>query len=359
MAVLFKALTLFVLLNVLYGVVQPRVADVSVYNRLIPGLERMPFGVSSDPYTLTVDNADAMFAAHAISAAKPADEFRVAVVGDSSVWGEGLSVNETLTGQWNRLGLVCGGRSMRFYNLGYPHPSILKDLIFMQETQTRQPDAVVWLITLNTLMNQSRLHPFIRENRVRALQIMDAYQIPFAPRAELEKFPPTFYDETLMGQREFLARWLRLQALGVVRSAAGTDMVVEPGSFESLPHDVKKNPNYRDLTPGTDLRPQLLLEALAAGYDLAGDVPLVLVNEPIFVANGQNSEIRYNDLYPRWAYDQYRELVAAQAAAWNYLDLWNAVPPENFTDSPMHVNAQGERLLAETITPALLASACK
>lgn len=359
LAVFFKALALFVLVNVLYGLVQPRVADVSAYNRFIPGLERMPFGVSTDPYTLTVDNADAMFAAHAISAPKPANEFRVVVVGDSSVWGEGLSVEETLTGQWNSLGLVCGGRSMRFYNLGYPHPSILKDLIFLQETQTRQPDAIVWLITLNTLMNQSRLHPFIRENRGRALQIMDAYQIPFAPRAELEKHPPTFFDDTLLGQREFLARWLKLQTLGLVRSATGTDTVVAPEGYEPLPHDLKKNPNYRDLTPGTDLRPSLLLEALAAGNDLAGGVPVVLVNEPIFVANGQNSEIRYNDLYPRWAYDQYRELVAAQATAWSYLDLWNIIPSEYFTDSPMHLNAQGEQLLAEAITPTLLASTCK
>ncbi len=60
LAVFFKALALFVLVNVLYGLVQPRVADVYAYNRFIPGLERMPFGVSTDPYTLTVDNADAM-----------------------------------------------------------------------------------------------------------------------------------------------------------------------------------------------------------------------------------------------------------------------------------------------------------
>ena len=79
------------------------------------------------------------------------------------------------------------------------------------------------------------------------------------------------------------------------------------------------------------------------------------------MANGQNSGIRYNDLYPRWAYDQYRELVAAQAQAstWNYLDLWNAIPPEYFTDTPMHVNIEGERLIMEQLTPSVISMVCK
>ena len=83
------------------------------------------------------------------------------------------------------------------------------------------------------------------------------------------------------------------------------------------------------------------------------------MNEPIFIAQGYNSEIRYNDLYPRWAYDQYRELLAAQVSSRAYLDLWDAVPPEYFTGTPMHLNAQGEGLLTEQITPLLLAMLCK
>lgn len=359
LSVFVKALILFLLINLLYGVFEPSVAEISVYNSILPGLKRMPFGVSTDPYTVTVDNVDAMFAAHEISAQKKPDEIRVALIGDSSIWGESLSNEDTLAGQWNKQGLRCGDKTIRFYNLGYPHPSIIKDLIFIDETRDRQPDAIIWFVTLNTLMNQFRLHPFVIENREQSLQIMDAYDIPFAPRRALEEAGNGFYDRTLVGQRTLLARWLKLQTLGLIRSATGDDVVVPPGHLETLAHDVRKNPNYRELEPGADLRLSLLLNALTAGYDLAGATPLLLVNEPIFVANGHNSDIRYNDLYPRWAYDQYRELVAAQVTSWNYLDLWNAIPPEYFTDTPMHVNASGERLLAGQITPALMKIVCK
>lgn len=358
--VLFKALALFVAINLLYALIQPPVAGLTVYNTLVPGLKRMPFGAGNDPFTLTVDDADVMFAAHEISGEKPADELRVALIGDSSIWGEGLSNEETLAGQWNQANIQCNGRPVKFYNLGYPHPSILKDLIFIEETVARQPDVILWFVTLNTVMNQFRLHPFITENRTRALGIIERYDLPFAPRKALTEQEPAFYDHTLLGQRVFLARWLKLQILGLVWSATGEDMHAEPVHSNTLAHDVPKNPDYRELPPGADLTSRLLLEAFPAGHDLAGEIPVLLVNEPIFVAQGFNSEIRYNDLYPRWAYDLYREVLATQAesAGWSYLDLWNAVPAEHFVDTPMHVNATGERLLMEALNPALLSLAC-
>ena len=130
-AILVKALCLFVLINIMFGLTKPSVADISIYNTLVPGLKRMPFGNYSDPYTVTVDSADAMFAAHEISAQKTPDEIRVALVGDSSIYGESLSSQDTLSGQWNELSPQCNGKKIKIYNLGYPHPSIIKDLVFI------------------------------------------------------------------------------------------------------------------------------------------------------------------------------------------------------------------------------------
>lgn len=72
------------------------------------------------------------------------------------------------------------------------------------------------------------------------------------------------------------------------------------------------------------------LKTVEAGSDVAGSVPVLVVNEPIFIANGLNSDVRYNDIYPRWAYDQYRAVIAeeAQSAHWLYLDLWNSYHPK-------------------------------
>lgn len=97
--VLFKALCLFVLFNLAYVLVKPPIAEISAYNVLLPGKARMPFDTGSDPLTVSVDNADVRFTSHAISGRKQPNEIRVALIGDSSVWGEGLSVPETLSAQ--------------------------------------------------------------------------------------------------------------------------------------------------------------------------------------------------------------------------------------------------------------------
>ncbi|MCZ7670394.1 MAG: hypothetical protein M5U34_26160 [Chloroflexi bacterium] len=48
---------------------------------------------------------------------------------------------------------------------------------------------------------------------------------------------------------------------------------------------------------------------------MAGDVPVLLINEPMFISSGRNSDLRYNAFYPRWAYDQYREMLGETAVA--------------------------------------------
>jgi hypothetical protein len=80
-------------------------------------------------------------------------------------------------------------------------------------------------------------------------------------------------------------------------------------------------------------------------------VPVLIVNEPTFISSGRNSDLRYNAFYPRWAYDAYRQLLAneAEARGWRYLDLWDIIPPEEFTDTPVHLTLEGVRILSDTI----------
>jgi hypothetical protein len=65
-------------------------------------------------------------------------------------------------------------------------------------------------------------------------------------------------------------------------------------------------------------------------------------------------------MYPRWAYDQFRTAVTGQAQirGWNYLDLWNTVPPEYFLDASVHRSAVGQQLLIEQINPTVQSIAC-
>jgi hypothetical protein len=357
--VLLKAFILFVLVNLLYALIQPPVSRISVYTRLFPGRERLPFGEMHNPYVVSIDDIDAMFAAHAIAADKKRDEVRVAVIGDSSVWGENLSLHETLTGQWNQLDVQCGAKRMHVYNLGYPHPSAVKDLLFLKKLTEYEPDVIVWLSTLNTLSSM-QVNPVLVENRDKALELLDEYQLAFSGIDTLRNSKRSLLEKTIVGERSFLARLIKLQALGWLWSATGRDVerLAEP---VSMPADVSDNLEYRRLPVGSDLRTIMLVDALAAGHAIVGKTPLVLVNEPIYVANGLNSDLRYNDFYPRWAYDQYREVIAGQAHAndWVYIDLWDFIPREYFTDTPLHLSLEGERLLAERIHEFVLPMVCQ
>ena len=356
--VLFKGIGLFALFNVLYALIQPPVARFSAYNLIFPGRERLPFGESQNSFVVSIDDVDAIFASHTISGGKKPGEVRVAVIGDSSVWGENLGLDQTLTGQWNDLDLQCGESRLHIYNLGYPHPSAVKDLIFLEKLTEYKPDVIVWMLTLNTLSSR-RVNPFLVENRSAALRLLETYDLPFYGLEELRQEQNSFVDKTIFGRRSFLARLIKLQMLGFLWFATGkdTDLVKVP---QAMSNDVTDELEYRESLPGSDPAAFMLMDALTAGHDIAGDIPVLLVNEPIFVATGLNSGIRYNNFYPRWAYDQYRDVVASQARenGWNYLDLWDSIPSSYFTDSPLYLNVDGERLLAENLNTAVRSMVC-
>jgi hypothetical protein len=99
----------------------------------------------------------------------------------------------------------------------------------------------------------------------------------------------------------------------------------------------------------------LAFEVLDAGVKTAGNVPILFVNEPMFIANGKNSDLRYNFYFPRWAYDDYRTLWNDHMAAqnWHSVDLWNLIAPSEFTNSAVHMTPAGEAQLAKALVPEL------
>src|SRR5207302_9900643 len=96
---------------------------------------------------------DAMFASHEITGApKAADEYRVLLVGDSSVWGILLDADQTLASDLNRLELrTAQGKRIRVFNVGYPGQPITRDVLLLQYALRYQPDLIVWSQTLDSL----------------------------------------------------------------------------------------------------------------------------------------------------------------------------------------------------------------
>lgn len=361
--VLVKAALLFVAANLLFmlGNPLPALSRLTLYNSVLPGRLRLPYGESPErSYNLSLYQLDALFGAHAVARPKAADEYRVLLVGDSSVWGFLLPAEDTLAAQLNAAGLVTtDGRRVVAYNLGYPILSLTKDLLLLSRVARYEPDLIVWLVTLESFPPDKQLFPPLVQNNAEAVRgLIAQYQLDLDPD-DPQLVTPTLWDRTLIGQRRALADLLRLQLYGFLWAATGIDQDI-PANYPPRQEDFEPDASFHGLQPPHTLTADdLALDVLAAGVQAAGSTPLLLVNEPMFVSAGQNSDIRYNFFYPRWAYDAYRALLAQQAEThgWRYLDLWDAVANTEYTDSPIHLTPLGESQLAARLGPALIALA--
>ena len=248
--VVLKALLLLVILNLLLAFLPPSTGkdQLSLYNNLVPGRERFPFGEApQQAYNLSLYDLDAMFSAHEVSARSgEKSEFRVFVLGDSSVWGTLLKPAETLAGRLNAVGLTCNDLPVKFYNLGYPTISLTKDLMVLQRAMRYQPDLILWLTTLEAFPLEKQLaSPLALNNPERIQPLVEQYSLPL----EVKPLQQDFWSRTLWGQRRAIADWLRLQAYGVMWAATGVDQYY--GEYEPAAWDLAANQNYYDFTPPT------------------------------------------------------------------------------------------------------------
>jgi hypothetical protein len=355
-----KGLILFLIVNLIFAIWYPLagLGRVSAYNGLFPGRPRLPYG--DDPakaYNLSTYNLPAMFAAHELSAGpKPADEYRVLVIGDSSTWGYLLTNEQTLTAFLNERQMkLPDGRNLRFYNLGYPVMSVMKDLLLLSYATRFEPDLILWPLTLESLPYDKQLYPPLLQNNPEPTRsLIEAYDL------KLDADDPAFiqagpWQRTLIGARRPLADWLRLQLYGIPWAATGIDQDI-PADFKPRLEDLPEDTVFHSLQPPRLQALDLALEILSAGMALAGDTPLMLINEPIFISQGANSDIRYNFYYPRWAYDDYRQIMRETSAAqsWRYLDLWDSIPAPEFTNTAIHMTPTGTKRFAELLAPAIL-----
>jgi hypothetical protein len=358
--IIIKALVMFIIIDILFAFMNPLPAlgRLSTYNGLFPGRLRLPYGDRPDlAYNLSLFNLDAMFASHEIaSGRKPADEFRVVLIGDSSTWGFLLHPEETLSTLLNARGLVApSGKEVRVFNLGYPTMSLTKDLLMLSRALRYQPDLILWLVTLESFPASKQLaSPIVQHNPQEVRELIGVNNL------RLDADSPEFvnltrWEQTLIGQRRAVADWFRLQLYGVLWAATGVDQVY-PEKYDPPQRNLTAEEDFYGLGPPTLNESDLAFDVLEAGVKLVGDIPVMIVNEPIYLSDGQNSDIRYNFYYPRWIFDQYRQEMRLRAEAndWLYLDLWDLVPASEFTNSAIHLTPTGENLLAGQIARMIL-----
>jgi len=358
--VLLKALLLFVVFNLIFMSAEfvPWLARISAYNVIFPGRTRLPYGeVPQRAYNLSPLSVEAMFASHELVAGiKPEDEYRVLVIGDSSVWGFLLKPEDTLSGNLSAAGYVTDdGRRVRAYNLGYPITSLLKDVMILDEAMRYEPDLVLWLVTLEAMPTVKQFtSALVQHNPARAGSLIGRYELELEPQ-EGDLIEPNSWQRTIVGQRRNLADLVRLQLYGVVWAATGIDQDY-PESFPLRKSDLEDDIRFFDLIPPQRVDEVLAPDVLMAGVAVAGEAPVLIVNQPIFISDGENSDVRYNLNYPRWAYDDYRVWFGQQCGenGWSCMDYWDLIAPDEFTNTAFHMTPRGSFRLGEVLGVEIL-----
>jgi hypothetical protein len=358
--VLWKAVVLFIACNLIFAIFSPLswLGRLSLYNLIFPGRSRLPWSENpSIAYNLSLNNLDAMFASHEVSGGnKPEDEYRVLVFGDSSVWGFLLEPTETYTAFINaRRYVTADDRSIRAYNLGYPTISLTKDLLLIDYAMRYEPDMIVWLVTLESFPKQKQVFtPLVQNNPQRVRNLITAYDLSIDENNE-GFIDPNLWERTIVGQRRSLADLLRLQLYGVMWAATDVDQDI-PENYIPRQEDFENDDSYYQFSPPELSPDDLAFDVISAGVSRSGNVPILIVNEPIFLSEGENSQVRYNFLYPRWAYDSYRTLMLkySELNDWHYIDLWNAISSNEFTNTAIHLTPGASSQLASLIADSIL-----
>ncbi len=295
---------------------------------------------------------EAMLASHAIAyTPKAPDEYRVVVLGDSAILGWNLPEDQHVSAQLTAHGLRINGKRLTAYNLAYPHPNWAKDVLILDAALRYQPDLIIWFITMiadENAQDTASTNPIWNVNRARLRQLAREYGLHDWYNARMLPEPAWCTWIAICAPESFLAwsraftypfietRWDYTQSSRIGSApipARARHVIGEPSSGDQFPND---NVSF-----------------LSVGQTMANkaNVALLYVNEPILIGSGPNSDVNYNYYYERALYDFNRRFIAdamRSRQAW-YLDLWNAIPKERFTDTAIHMDAAGWKVVADRI----------
>lgn len=357
--VIIKAAILFVLCNLIFALVYPMetLGRLSLYNSVFPARPRLPYAQEpSLAYNVSVNNIPAMFASHSVTQAKADDEFRVILIGDSATWGWLLENDETLSSQLNQLDLTFDERRMVFYNLAYPFRSLTKDILILDEAMLYEPDMVLWMISMRAIMPDRQYSvTLVQQNQARIANLVENYDLNIDTQNS-QFLELSLYNRTIVGQRHVLADLWRFQSYGLSWMATGIDQFIKD-DYKKVRNDFETDISWNGYSEPTELTSDTFrFDILSTAVQRADPVPILFVNEPIFIADGLNSDLHYNSHQPSWAYDQYRAFFASSALenGWNYVDLWDSIDAHEFTNTPLHYSPTGAYQLALSLYPYIL-----
>jgi len=311
-----------------------------LYRSFTPPTERLGLANQiGDPIWWTLDP---LLDAHQIARPKAPDEFRVIFLAIRPRFACTADRLRRSPASSRQLGAAFDGKRVVGYNLAYPGSDWLKDVLILKHALKYQPDAIVWLVTAKETGDQ----PLPQEPDAHLITRINAAELPALARQfnldtwETERYADAdaWYQRSIFTHGGRYRDWLLL----LVRSFRNA--VIYPNKdltqeylLPGEPITTKPVPAIAEINsalPGYGMFPNRQWELLRAGQQMADEasVPLLVVNEPIYLASGPNTDVNYNPFYERNLYDRFRAALTdfTHQHAMTYLDLWNALPAEIF-----------------------------
>ena len=357
--VLIKAIALLIVFDLVQMAVNlPAAIDHwAIYRSFTPPTSRLGLALQiGDPIWWRLDP---LLDAHEIAQPKAPDEYRVIFLGDSATFCLYCRSNEAIPQVFTDLGATIAGKHVRGYNLAYPGSDWLKDVLILKHALKYQPDAIVWLVTAKGAGDQ----PLPQEPEAHLITRLNADELPALARDfnldtwEIRRYADAnaWYQASIWLHGGRYRDWLILVARTLIAALRypQQDLTQEylPPGDPVMTKPISAVAEINSTLPGYDRFPNRQWDLLLAGQRLAHEagIPLLIMNEPTYVGSGPNSDVNYSSFYERALYDRFRAALTefTQQHEIHYLDRWNFLPPEDFSNTSLHYNLDGNRRVAE------------
>ncbi len=337
-----KVTVLLFIFNALFGIfnLTPVITSVNAYGTLAPYRTRL---VDPDDIGNQFMPLEVLLKAHEISRPKKDNEFRVIFLGNSGILGAGNPDNATIEAQITASGQTLRGKHIVAYNLAHEASSIMRDFLIADAALAYKPDLIVWCVSLGDF-RYDNLNPMIAFNAQRMTMLTQQLGLTGLAAQTYGHFSKTWWNQSFWEQRTVLYRWLRLETyLPVHRYIYQT---IAPGIIQQFP--VPKEPVLMADDPVFTPMPGPTWDVLT-GLTKLTDTPIMIVSEPMYIV--QDNPANYNVEFSRALYDQYRTTLSQYCQQHNLwcIDMWDAVPAGEYTDSDFHRTPAGNAIIATKI----------
>lgn len=338
---LIKGIGLLLIFDALFILLHPLDALLqhSIYGAILPRQTRIVPSTGDISYDLLP--VETLLSGHRIALPKAPDEFRIVILGDSGINGWGTPDDQTITGLLTRTSAPINGKRVIAYNLAFFGPSAMRDLIIADASLKYQPDLIVLFVTLIGFQNRNP-DLLIAANLPRMTRLTQQFNLTDINAQTYGHYEDAWWQRSIFMQRTTLYRWVQFQA-----------KAFEPHEMISVTNNAKIEPlppTPVESSSGASYAPVLNPSwAALSAISHISTTPVLIVNEPILVmpSTALNATINYDTFFGRAIYDQYRQKFNAYCVEHQLwcTDMWNALSPDDFTDSPLHHTAHGNQII--------------